>query len=419
MKRLITRQVSFFTAVFFTAVLVLVALPIPPVSGQEASEGSSVRDQIEDINEEVNDKKQELVGLNQKVEQYKSAILGKKAESAELKDQMGLLDSKIARTQLSIDITKREIEGIELEIGSLGRRIAEKEEKIEREKVLLGVLMRKLYGARFNRSEFEILFSHDSLSEFFDEIRALSDMQGGLNRAVAKLKGIHAQLEEEKEGRELKRQALSAKQRELFDEKQQLDDDRALKNAVLAETEFSELRYRYLLAELKYEQSQADAEIAYLEKVLRSKMDIADRLGGGETVLSWPIVPERGISSGFHDPEYPYRHIFEHSGIDIRAYQGTPIRAAASGIVARAKDGGYGYSYIMLIHNNDISTVYGHVSGITAREDTFVERGEIIGYSGGMPGTSGAGRLTTGPHLHFETRLRGIPTDPLQYLTFL
>ena len=120
----------------------------------------------------------------------------------------------------------------------------------------------------------------------------------------------------------------------------------------------------------------------------------------------------------FHDPDYPYRNILgEHPGWDIRAKQGTTITAAADGYVAKTTfNGSKNYAYIMLIHGNGLATVYGHVSASYVVQDQYVTQGQPIGRTGAMPGSAGAGPFTTGPHLHFEVRLNGIPVDPAGYL---
>lgn len=132
-------------------------------------------------------------------------------------------------------------------------------------------------------------------------------------------------------------------------------------------------------------------------------------------MLSWPLSGRRQITAGFHDPEYPFRYLFEHSGLDLRAEMGSAVGAAAPGIVAVARRGRLYGNYIIILHGNKLATVYAHLSQIRVEPDQVVQRGETIGLSGGRPGHPGAG-LSSGPHLHFEVRAGGIPTNPLQYL---
>ncbi len=380
---------------------------------------SNIKQQITDLNEDVKDKRQALKELQQKQERYRQLIAEKKETSATLQEQIAQAENGIAKTQLDIEIAQTELKALRLEIGVIDDKMREQELQMEKERQLLGALARRLYTSNFKRSTFDVLIAHNTISAFFDRLQAITDLETGVQKTLASIRDAKTALEAEKKERDAKRLAMEENERQLETAKRELEDDRTLKDSLLTETKASELEYRYRLAELKQEQNQADSEITYLENALREKLSIADQLRGVDSVLSWPVDANRGLSTRFHDPEYPFRYVFEHPGIDIRAYQGTPARAAAAGVVARAKNAGMGYSYVMLIHNNDVSTVYGHLSRIIVKENTFVERGEIIGYSGGMPGTPGAGPLTTGPHLHFETRLKGIPVDPLRFLVTL
>jgi murein DD-endopeptidase MepM/ murein hydrolase activator NlpD len=402
----------------------LVSLPL--LSAQSALAQTSVLQddsgelarQIQQMNAEVQQKRDSLANLNSKISQYRKLVSDKQLEAQSLDDQISLLDNRIAKQQLEIDIAKDEIATIELEIGVLNRKIDEHETEMANERQLLGSLARKLYRQGFNRSLLEILATHDSLNDFFAYLHSIGRLQLSVDETLDRVKEAKELLDFERVARESKREEVLSHKRELESARLRLEDERGLKDGLLVQTKSSEQQYRYLLADLKNEQSSADNDIRYLEKALRQKIDLADRLtADANATLSWPVVPTRGISAYFHDSDYPFRYIFEHPAIDIRAYQGTPVRASASGVVARAKDAGMGYSYIMILHSNSLSTVYGHISKIVVAEDSFVQRGEIIGYSGGQPGTPGAGRLTTGPHLHFEVRVDGIPDDPLKYLS--
>lgn len=117
-----------------------------------------------------------------------------------------------------------------------------------------------------------------------------------------------------------------------------------------------------------------------------------------------PVAYSR-ISSPYGYRVHPILHTVRmHTGIDYAAPMGTPIKAAADGIITfKGWKGGYGHT-VMVRHNNGIETLYAHMSAFSTAEGT-VRAGEIIGYVGS------SGR-STGPHLHYEARVNGQPVNP-------
>lgn len=122
----------------------------------------------------------------------------------------------------------------------------------------------------------------------------------------------------------------------------------------------------------------------------------------------WPVQGRLGSSFGQREDPINGEGAF-HSGIDIEAPQGTPVRAAGDGEVTGANLGaGYGRQ-VVLSHGHDLETVYGHLSAVAVLPGQHVTRGEIIGYVGQT------GRAT-GPHLHYEVRVHNVPVNPHKYL---
>ncbi|MGH7292936.1 MAG: M23 family metallopeptidase, partial [Myxococcota bacterium] len=116
------------------------------------------------------------------------------------------------------------------------------------------------------------------------------------------------------------------------------------------------------------------------------------------------------ITSGYGNRYHPVLHYNRmHTGADMRASSGTPIRACRGGVVVIAgSQGGYGNA-VVIDHGGGMGTLYGHQSRLAVSEGQTVVAGQIIGYVGSTG-------MSTGPHLHFEVRLSGNPVDPAPYL---
>jgi murein DD-endopeptidase MepM/ murein hydrolase activator NlpD len=147
----------------------------------------------------------------------------------------------------------------------------------------------------------------------------------------------------------------------------------------------------------------------YRINVARAQLDKLNRTLVAVPVRK-PIAGEIDLSSGFGVRMDPFlRSPAMHSGVDFRSQTGDPVRATANGTVESAGwQGGYG-KLVEIDHGNGFSTRYGHLSAIDVKAGQSVKIGQIIGRVGST------GR-STGPHLHYETRIDGEAVDPQKFL---
>ena len=157
------------------------------------------------------------------------------------------------------------------------------------------------------------------------------------------------------------------------------------------------------LTQLKGAASRQETSLQMLIEYFEDKRSLY-----ASTPSVWPV---RGwVTSPFGNRISPFSGILTfHEGLDIAAQTGTPIVAPADGVVIKAGFGtGYG-NMVEISHGYGIKTIYGHNSRLNVKPGQRVKRGDVIAYLG----DSGS---STGPHLHYEVRVNGLPVNPVRYL---
>jgi murein DD-endopeptidase MepM/ murein hydrolase activator NlpD len=220
----------------------------------------------------------------------------------------------------------------------------------------------------------------DALEEYAADVRRRREMLDALERDRAVLQALAAQ---------------AAARRDLLASQEQA------KRTLLERVQAERAAYEQVVREL--EQASRDLEVL-IQRAQGGRRRLGVAQAGVPFVFSWPA---RGVfTSGFgirRHPLFGIRHL--HRGTDIAAPYGAAVLAAAPGRVIYAGwFGGYG-KIVVLDHGGGVSTLYGHLSAILVRPDDVVTRGQIIG----RVGSTG---FSTGPHVHFEIRIDGVPVDP-------
>ena len=157
------------------------------------------------------------------------------------------------------------------------------------------------------------------------------------------------------------------------------------------------------LTQLKGAASRQEASLQVLIEYFEDKRSLY-----ASTPSVWPA---RGwVTSPFGNRTSPFSGILKfHEGIDIAAQTGTPVVAPADGVVIKAGfSTGYG-NMVEISHGYGIKTVYGHNSRLNVKAGQRVKRGDVISFIGDT-GSS------TGPHLHYEVRMNGLPVNPVRYM---
>jgi murein DD-endopeptidase MepM/ murein hydrolase activator NlpD len=161
------------------------------------------------------------------------------------------------------------------------------------------------------------------------------------------------------------------------------------------------------LAKITYVSDKLGKEVEIIKKHLNHFRRIAKNMPS-----IWPVFGGGFVTSGYGPRSSPFTGRAEfHTGIDVTSMPGTPIKAAADGVVVQSGYfGGYGFM-VEIRHKYGYSSVYAHCMRLNTKVGQTVKRGEVISYMG----RTGA---ATGYHVHFEVKLNGQHVNPKPFMSF-
>lgn len=345
----------------------------------------------------------EIKNLEKEIAEFQKQINTLSGQASSLSSTIKSLELTQKKLSKDITLTEKKISNKNFEIQNFSKDIINKESKINEDRHIIQKSL-ILMSEFDSKSIPELLLASASLSNIWDSAEQLSIVQKDLISRIRELEQIKVDLETDKRDTEKARAELLVLNQQLKDQRKITENTASEKNKILKETKQSEAQFQKILVQKKSLKDAFEKEVLAYESQLRLTIDASKIPQTGSGILSWPL-DNVFITQYFGNTEFATANsqIYNgkgHTGIDLRASIGTPIKASSGGTVigvgntdAVASCLSYG-KWIMIAHPNGLSTLYAHLSLQTAKKGDTVLAGQIIGYSGNTG-------YSTGPHLHF------------------
>ncbi|MEX0974681.1 MAG: peptidoglycan DD-metalloendopeptidase family protein [Bacillota bacterium] len=366
--------------------LVLVAVPAGPALGAP--------NEIDQRIDELDQMKAEIEELLRQLASKKSAEKSVLAELDKLERQLSIAAKELNYIEVQMSITGDKIAKTRAEVAVM-------KQKLESQKTAFDSRLVSMYKAG-RVSYIDILLTSGSLSEFMSRLHYLRQIAVQDTGLISEYAANHA--------------ALVVKQEEYEERAAELTGLKASQELKRAEvTSRSQDREGYLASvqadkgRLEQSLDQMEKEADALNKVIADLQAKGQKPQAHALKMGWP-ASGGWISSYYGNRLHPILGYYRwHSGVDYAADSGRPILAMEDGtIILAGTNGGYG-NCVIIDHGGGVSTLYGHASKILVKKGQDVIKGQTVA----LVGSTG---LSTGPHLHFEVRVKGETQDPLKWL---
>jgi murein DD-endopeptidase MepM/ murein hydrolase activator NlpD len=408
-----------------TGIAIAVALSMGLLTGpvaQAGDGGDNLKHKKHQVDVKLDDAHDEVLAFNKKVASATSKVIDAREQLPAARANLAAAIAEQQRTQRADDLAAQELDDATQEVLVAEQRLSQLEGRLRQLEADVGDFARRAYQMG-PFAEVEMVLDAKDPSEFTDRLAAIRSVAQSNNAAMNEMNANRADMAYT----ELRLAAL----RDVANQKKQAAEARlqqaqeaargaaAAKKIVdgLIQQEESALRVakhhradvKQQYADLAAEQERIQAKIAAAAARLQSSTGVKTNgdVNAIDNGAQWLFpLPGYAIGSDAGWRMHPILHYVRcHAGADIGAPSGAPIHAVDDGTVIEAGwEGGYG-NFTVIAHGGGLTSGYGHQSRIIVHSGEQVKRGQIIGFVG----TTG---LSTGPHLHFEARVNGMPYSP-------
>ena len=351
---------------------------------------------------EADDKRAELNEVQSQMQkmQERKEKARQKAEAAT--EGLEEIQTSLNRLRVQARDLQGKSDALQAKINENQAKLAQKKAEVAQRKKIYSKRLRQIYiNGQINY--LDVLLGAKDFGDFSSRMYLLQKIISSDIEMLTQLQKAEAEVKSRQE-------QLDAEMKEIKSTQAELEAKRARANRLKEQRS-------YMLYKAQEEERQSQSEY---ERLLAISENITAMLrnmesgggsssgGGGTGRFIWPCRGE--ITSYFGWRTHPiFGTTKYHSGMDIAVDYGTPILAADSGtVIYSGWLGGYGYA-VMIDHGSGLVTLYAHNQSLNVYEGQYVTKGTCIAYAGSTG-------YSTGPHCHFEVRLHGEVTEPLNYL---
>ncbi|MSR78580.1 MAG: hypothetical protein EXS59_00325 [Candidatus Taylorbacteria bacterium] len=365
---------------------------------------STVRaDLVEDLKSKIDERNKVIADLEKEIAEYQVQVETTGAKAKTLKTDINALEFTRKKLSAEISVLQNKITSTNLTIRQLGNEIDDTKDSIDRAQSSIATMLRQTDVEESN-SLLETVLNYKSISIFLDRIQSVSDVNKNLKVELQKSKTLKGDLEHKTVSAENKRKELVTLSGSLLDKKKVAEYNKSQTTKLLTVTKNRQSDYQKILNQKTALKNSFEQELLEYESQLKFAIDPSSLPTVGSGVLKWPLDSVK-ITQYFGNTDFAKAHaqVYNgrgHNGIDFRAPTGTAIKSVASGIVKGTGNtdtvcSGASYGkWVLVEHQNGLSTLYAHFSVIKVTTGDSVNTGDVLGYSGETG-------YATGPHLHF------------------